>query len=604
MTEEIKQQSSYKLLVAAIDFGTTYSGYAYSFKDTWAKVVTNKWPSGNLMSHKAPTALLLNPDQTFNSFGYEAEKNYSDLAEDGDECEDYYFFHRFKMILKTELEKRVNRKTKCIDENKKELDAIVVFTHCIRYLKDHLLEQINKTLLTKSETKIEVKDITFVITVPAIWDDTAKMFMRKAAEAAEIPSDQLLLALEPEAASIYCQHMHLENPDNTRKKESINSKYMVLDIGGGTADITIHQLENQKLVELIPATGGEWGGTCVDKAFHKFLENILGEKVMKRFSSELEYKDDYFTFWQGFETKKRNKIGTAVSDTVHIRLPLGLEDIVKEVFNYKQLKRNEPIKRCIEKSKYNGKIEYKDGVIWMPSAIFKEMFYPTIRNITTHLEGLFKKESGKDVNILLMVGGFADNELLQSEMKKTFRGKRLVIPEQADLAVLKGAVYFGHIPDAISKRVARYTYGIQTWPKFDRSRHDVKKKEMVSGEERCRDVFLKFISKGDPIEPGLGKSYIFQSLQNEKRKLECGVFVSNSENPTYIDEKGCCKLGTLEIPIGDRSETCEIEESIIFGETEIRVKACNFATGERYEVKFDLLAEKIEMPDSRTWSVH
>ncbi|XP_062584984.1 heat shock 70 kDa protein 12A-like [Saccostrea cucullata] len=540
MSEEIKQKSSYKLLVAAIDFGTTYSGYAYSFKDNWAKVVANKWASGNLMSHKAPTALLLNPDQSFNSFGYEAEKNYSELDEYGGKCEDYYFFHRFKMILKTELEKRVNRKTKCMEENKKELDAIVVFTHCIRYLKDHLLEEINKTLVTKSETKIEVKDITFVITVPAIWDDTAKMFMRKAAEAAEIPSDQLLLALEPEAASIYCQYMHLENPDNTKKKESINSKYMVLDIG----DTKIIQ----KLVKigLIPATGGAWGGTCVDKAFHKFLENILGDEVMEKFSSDIDYKDDYFTFWQGFETKKSNKIGTAVSDNVHIRLPLGLEDIVKEVFNYKHMKRGEPIKRCIEKSIYNGKIEYKEK----------------------------------------------------------FRGKRLVIPEQADLAVLKGAVYFGHIPDAISKRVARYTYGIQTWPKFDQSKHDLKKKEMVSGEERCRDVFLKFISKGDHIEPGMRKSYIFKSLQNEKRKLECGVFISNSEDPTYIDEKGCCKLGTLEIPMGDRSETTEIEESIIFGETEIRVKACNFTTGERYEVKFDLLAEDIDMPDSRTWSVH
>lgn len=32
-----------KLLVAAIDFGTVYSGYAYSFKWEWTKVKINNW---------------------------------------------------------------------------------------------------------------------------------------------------------------------------------------------------------------------------------------------------------------------------------------------------------------------------------------------------------------------------------------------------------------------------------------------------------------------------------------------------------------------------------------------------------------------------------
>lgn len=55
------------------------------------------------------------------------------------------------------------------------------------------------------------KDIDFVLTVPAIWGDEAKLFMREAAMQAGINPSQLTLALEPEAASIYCQHMHLIN---------------------------------------------------------------------------------------------------------------------------------------------------------------------------------------------------------------------------------------------------------------------------------------------------------------------------------------------------------------------------------------------------------
>lgn len=105
MSTENRKSTSSRLIVAAIDFGTTYSGYAYSFKSNWAKVFMNKWEGGQLTSHKAPTALLLNPDKSFNSFGYEAVKTYANIATEGDDeggsYKEYHFFHRFKMRLTT-----------------------------------------------------------------------------------------------------------------------------------------------------------------------------------------------------------------------------------------------------------------------------------------------------------------------------------------------------------------------------------------------------------------------------------------------------------------------------------------------------------------------
>jgi molecular chaperone DnaK (HSP70) len=57
------------------------------------------------------------------------------------------------------------------------MDALTVFSLSIKYLKDHLLG-----MLKGSFSGVEEKDITWVITVPAIWNDSAKKFMRKAAE--------------------------------------------------------------------------------------------------------------------------------------------------------------------------------------------------------------------------------------------------------------------------------------------------------------------------------------------------------------------------------------------------------------------------------------
>lgn len=49
----------------------------------------------------------------------------------------------------------------------------------IQYLKDHLLATLRATPSSKSI--ITEKDIHFVVTVPAIWDDKAKLIMREAA---------------------------------------------------------------------------------------------------------------------------------------------------------------------------------------------------------------------------------------------------------------------------------------------------------------------------------------------------------------------------------------------------------------------------------------
>ena len=59
-----------------------------------------------------------------------------------------------------------------------EMSAMKVFTETIRYFKDRLLNSLHN--ITSNDIKLNV--IQWVITVPAMWDDNAKQFMREAAE--------------------------------------------------------------------------------------------------------------------------------------------------------------------------------------------------------------------------------------------------------------------------------------------------------------------------------------------------------------------------------------------------------------------------------------
>ena len=89
------------LVVVAFDFGTTFSGYAFSFRDDPLKVQTNgNWIAGSekLISLKTPTCVLVDPNNDFHSFGFEAENKYTALAEE-DELSGWKFFKQFKMIL-------------------------------------------------------------------------------------------------------------------------------------------------------------------------------------------------------------------------------------------------------------------------------------------------------------------------------------------------------------------------------------------------------------------------------------------------------------------------------------------------------------------------
>lgn len=59
----------------------------------------------------------------------------------------------------------------------RKLPAMTVFACAIRYLKDHLLDELNKCYHQSFETS----EINWVLTVPGFWDDTAKSILRDAA---------------------------------------------------------------------------------------------------------------------------------------------------------------------------------------------------------------------------------------------------------------------------------------------------------------------------------------------------------------------------------------------------------------------------------------
>ena len=55
------------------------------------------------------------------------------------------------------------------------------------------------------------------------------------------------------------------------------TQYIVVDCGGGTVDLTVHELDVTQgtLKELHKGTGGPCGATGVDREFEKLLKRIF-----------------------------------------------------------------------------------------------------------------------------------------------------------------------------------------------------------------------------------------------------------------------------------------------------------------------------------------
>lgn len=75
------------------------------------------------------------------------------------------------------LPTQISRNMKLKAANGKEMTAMKVFTSSIKFLKDDLLK-----LCETRGADINMSDIRWVLTVPTIWNDRAKQFMRECAE--------------------------------------------------------------------------------------------------------------------------------------------------------------------------------------------------------------------------------------------------------------------------------------------------------------------------------------------------------------------------------------------------------------------------------------
>lgn len=335
---------------------------------------------------------------------------------------------------------------------------------------------------------------------------------------------------------------------------------------GGTVDIVAHKkLIHDKVEELCAASGNDCGGTRIDREFMEMIETIVGENVMKGLKKE--YTLDYIDFIRGLEIFKRG-VGNVEKPTINMSIPFtALNELCKK-FGKGSLS------EAVSQSDYSNDLKIKGNVLQVKMTLAKEKFKSVADKVVKEIENVLARVEWLTIDTFYVVGGCAESSIIQEAIKDSFKDKRIVTPDEPTLAVLKGAVLFGHTPDFVTSRVTRFAYGRRIRPIFNELEHDINRKVESDGENRCINVFDRLMRKNTRCAVGCAQSIEYHTYERNQAKVTVAVYVSENDDTKYIDEEGCEKLGELVVDIPNpTSERRYVYVDFQFGGTELVVTA-------------------------------
>lgn len=201
--------------------------------------------------------------------------------------------------------------------------------------------------------------------------------------------------------------------------------------------MTVYEVQHDVILkELYKADKCDWGGTMVDESFLSLLADIVGNDVMDAFRSD--YSDSFCDLLRTFQ---RRKCSIRPDEIRKITIPLP-GDLL---YTFDEIKPEGEIAANIEsKPKYKNSITLLGDKLRMEAHLAISLFEESCSKIIYHMQELFRYPHIKDVSSILLVGEYAESNILQAKIGKAFDDKLLFVPHPAEYAVLKGAVLYGH----------------------------------------------------------------------------------------------------------------------------------------------------------------
>ena len=385
---------------------------------------------------------------------------------------------------------------------------------------------------------------------------------------------KLSLVPEPEAAALYCRQMKKSDlsphcREKLAEEELAAHQYIVIDVGGGTVDITVQRQDPKtgKIDIIQNPVGNDCGGVTVNQEFAKLMQKLLGEDptphitdLEKAFPKLLSGKDRETVkpalnslLYKEFEDQKETFGSKATSHESmgDAEITVKIPDKILRKCKLEMIERN--IKKLNDKL-----IEIEDDVLYIKYVRVKDFFQPSLTGILdctrkVILETMLK--SGSEINTIFLVGGFGGSQFIYSHIEgmvsSEFPKAKFIIavPNEHKLAVAHGAVLYKKRP-LIRSRFMNRTYGLSVTVPFHPSIHSDKYLcYNEDGNKSCTSCFLTLIRSGDPVNVNeVSVCNILPDI-DDSRTINIPFYCSEEPSLEYLYDY---QTPTLQIPLAHK----------------------------------------------------
>lgn len=572
-------------IVAAIDLGTHGVGFGFAVvspdnEDPEARKIHffNQWDSAPAPSAKNLSALLLDADDNLIAWGYEAFRAWQTQGA-ALRLTGARYYHGFKMDLGAQPTPAPTDQPALIDDGDGAPHTEEVAHHVARhepqggpasdlrtaFLLTLLLRQVvDKALQQIKASGYDEDDIRWTVTVPACWTDYQKSIIRDILKNAGLPGEdgRVLLSLEPEAAAHYARLTGA----NSRLMEP-GARFMVVDCGGGTVDITAYQNDGDaKMIEIGRALGDRLGSDFLNRTLENvyLVERLGGASALE--SIRQKCPDALVNVMDQWERGKASVKLDQETD-IELLIPTAIDRLLGP----------EARKRLARRQ---NKVD--DAIVLTPvqlHGLFDTVVPGTLDLIETQLAEMdATRGENAAPDVIVLVGGFSNSPYLQQTVNERF-GQRatVLVPPNPDIAVLYGAVHFCYDPQTRARR-SRFTYGTEVHETFEEG-VDPEDKRYVSpeGESTCDDRFSIFVRSGESVPSEAEVVHDYIPLTDTVNRLVFNIYATSEPDPRYVTDVGCDKLAVAMVDLAPVMRFPRKERGarlyMKFGETEIKVRA-------------------------------
>ncbi|KAF2837829.1 actin-like ATPase domain-containing protein [Patellaria atrata CBS 101060] len=436
-------------LVFALDYGTTYTGFAWCESTSVTDVfrledikVHQDWPGidGSSNEVKVPSVISYSPaPDAASQWGNDISPKSETIKWTKLELDPRDKIEELKSILRA-LDSTKNLDLRAIQKLPGGIppgttkDSVEIATEYLARFRKHVMRSLQQGDHINEDAFSRIP-IDLVVTIPAVWSESALNRTFRAINDAGFNVKQLptlrrtFILSEAEATAFYILN-HLNESEDMELM--VGDCFVVCDAGGGTVDLVSY-----RIVELEPtfrteqigtATGDRCGASFIDLDFQNWLKKKLGPKYYAElakdspdeFGAHTVVSSNMRAVINGFETIKKQFGKPNLQDPEYIPLPAGVN------FEDDQMK------------------GIQDGELLITRAEIKQLFRPWVDRVIDLIAGQITQVDLQRsmVRTIFLSGGFAESDFLLKEVREFTRLRRIQVDRgpHSWSAVARGAV--------------------------------------------------------------------------------------------------------------------------------------------------------------------